>query len=102
MVNLYNVYQGMSEFTYVGQVHSTFLFVIEQSTKTETVLTERTVCNIMTNVYGSTSDYVDRVYQLYVLFSQLNGDTSGNVWNDYWLDIKSVSTGNLKELGSDG
>ncbi|EFO96772.1 hypothetical protein CRE_17219 [Caenorhabditis remanei] len=90
--NLFNTFQGMTQYTYDGQSNST------HSDKTV-----RKMCQIMTNT--SEPDTVKRVENLFLWFNVMEPADPDHLTvmpNSYWDVIKQVGSGDLKVLGPDG
>ncbi|CAL2052809.1 unnamed protein product [Caenorhabditis brenneri] len=89
--NLFNTFQGMTQYTYDGQSNST-----------HTDKTVKKMCEIMTNT--TEPDKVKRVENLFLWFNQMEpaGPDLSVMPNSYWDVIKQVGSGDLKVLGEDG
>ncbi|PIC15148.1 hypothetical protein B9Z55_022237 [Caenorhabditis nigoni] len=89
--NLFNTFQGMTQYTYDGQSNST------HSDKTV-----RKMCQIMTN--ATEPDTVKRVENLFLWFNQMEpaGPDLSVMPNSYWDVIAQVGSGNLTILKEDG
>ncbi|CAI4224932.1 unnamed protein product [Auanema sp. JU1783] len=84
--NLFNVFQGMTQYTYDGQRNAT----INQET-------DRMLCQFMTG----NGTLLNRIYKLNTFFDALEGATDDSFQNSYSASIIPVSTGNLTLLGPD-
>ncbi|ULT79492.1 hypothetical protein L5515_016126 [Caenorhabditis briggsae] len=89
--NLFNTFQGMTQYTYDGQSNST------HSDKTV-----RKMCQIMTN--ATEPNTVKRVENLFLWFNQMEpaGPDLSVMPNSYWDVIAQVGSGNLTVLGEGG
>ncbi|CAI5456755.1 unnamed protein product [Caenorhabditis angaria] len=89
--NIFNVFQGMTQYTYDGQ-----------SDRTHFNMTLRKMCNIMTN--SSESDPVKRVHNLVLWYNTFepSSDDLTVMQNSYWDIIAQIGSSDLKVLGEDG
>uniref|UniRef100_A0A8R1DS58 Uncharacterized protein n=1 Tax=Caenorhabditis japonica TaxID=281687 RepID=A0A8R1DS58_CAEJA len=89
--NLFNVFQGMTQYTYDGQRNETHFD-----------LSLRSMCNIMTN--STEPDLVKRVHNLFLWYNKFEpaSDDLSVMPNSYWDVISQVGSGDLKVLGPDG
>ncbi|CAD6185246.1 unnamed protein product [Caenorhabditis auriculariae] len=89
--NLYNAYQGMTQYTYDGQ-----------SDRTHQNMTVRAMCNVMTD--PKEPDPVKRVHNLFLWYNYFDpaGPDLSVLPNSYWDVINQLKTGNLTALGEDG
>ncbi|PAV86026.1 hypothetical protein WR25_26512 [Diploscapter pachys] len=89
--NLYNVFQGMTQYTYDGR-----------DSLSMNTTTLRVMCNIMTD--SKTTDPAQRVANMFFYYNNIfpMGNDPKVMYNNYWDIMNWFKSGDLKVLGEDG
>ncbi|CAJ0938218.1 unnamed protein product, partial [Mesorhabditis belari] len=92
LANVYSLFQGMIQYTYDGQ-----------SQMTQTNITARALCNMMTN--QSVADPIQRAYNVWLWYQSFYGDPDSDITifpNSYWDMISSMSMKNVNDMDENG